>query len=102
MNFHVTVTADLASRGTDGYITFIGRTDGVFKPSDYKVSPFELESVLIEHPSAAEAAAVPTPDPVRLTVPKASHASTRGCRPYSGVSMIICLDMARQMVRGFP
>src|SRR6478609_440655 len=43
-------TGDIASRDDDGYLTYIGRTDDVFKASDYKISPFELESVLIEHP----------------------------------------------------
>ena len=47
---------------SDGYITYVGRTDDVFKASDYKISPFELESVLIEHPAVAEAAVVPAPD----------------------------------------
>jgi acetyl-CoA synthetase len=64
-------TGDVASRDDDGYLTYIGRTDDVFKASDYKISPFELESVLIEHPAVAEAAVVPAPDPVRLAVPKA-------------------------------
>ena len=64
-------TGDVASRDADGYITYIGRTDDVFKASDYKISPFELESVLIEHPAVAEAAVVPAPDPTRLAVPKA-------------------------------
>jgi len=64
-------TGDLAERDASGYITYVGRTDDVFKASDYKVSPFELESVLIEHPAVAEAAVVPAPDPVRLAVPKA-------------------------------
>lgn len=64
-------TGDIASRDTDGYITFVGRADDVFKASDYRISPFELESVLIEHPAVAEAAVVPSPDPVRLAVPKA-------------------------------
>jgi acetyl-CoA synthetase len=64
-------TGDIASRDADGYITYIGRTDDVFKASDYKISPFELESVLIEHPAVAEAAIVPAPDALRLAVPKA-------------------------------
>ena len=51
-------TGDVAARDSDGYITYIGRTDDVFKSSDYKVSPFELESVLIEHPAVVEAASV--------------------------------------------
>ncbi len=64
-------TGDVARRDGDGYITFIGRTDDVFKSSDYRISPFELESVLIEHPAVAEAAVVPSPDAIRLSVPKA-------------------------------
>jgi len=64
-------TGDVASRDGDGYLTYVGRTDDVFKASDYRISPFELESVLIEHEAVAEAAVVPSPDPVRLAVPKA-------------------------------
>ena len=64
-------TGDVARRDASGYITYVGRADDVFKASDYRISPFELESVLIEHPAVAEAAVVPSPDPVRLAVPKA-------------------------------
>ena len=64
-------TGDVASRDADGYLTYVGRVDDVFKSSDYRISPFELESVLIEHPAVAEAAVVPSPDPLRLAVPKA-------------------------------
>src|SRR6266480_3687909 len=64
-------TGDVAARDDDGYLTYIGRTDDLFKASDYRISPFELESVLIEHEAVAEAAVVPSPDPVRLAVPKA-------------------------------
>jgi acetyl-CoA synthetase len=64
-------TGDVASQDADGYFTYVGRADDVFKASDYRISPFELESVLIEHPAVAEAAVVPSPDPVRLAVPKA-------------------------------
>jgi acetyl-CoA synthetase len=64
-------TGDVASRDGDGYLTYVGRTDDLFKASDYRISPFELESVLIEHEAVAEAAVVPSPDPVRLAVPKA-------------------------------
>lgn len=64
-------TGDVAKVDADGYLTFIGRTDDVFKSSDYKVSPFEVESVLLEHPAVAEAAVVPSPDATRLNIPKA-------------------------------
>jgi acetyl-CoA synthetase len=64
-------TGDVATRDADGYITYVGRTDDVFKASDYKISPFELESALIEHPAVVEAAIVPAPDELRLAVPKA-------------------------------
>jgi acetyl-CoA synthetase len=64
-------TGDVAVRDADGFITFVGRTDDVFKSSDYRISPFELESVLIEFPAVAEAAVVPAPDEKRLSVPKA-------------------------------
>ena len=64
-------TGDTATRDADGYITFVGRADDVFKASDYRISPFELESVLIEHPAVTEVAIVPSPDALRLAVPKA-------------------------------
>jgi acetyl-CoA synthetase len=64
-------TGDVALRDEEGCFTYIGRADDVFKASDYRISPFELESALIEHPAVAEAAIVPSPDPLRLAVPKA-------------------------------
>lgn len=64
-------TGDVVFLDDDGYLTFVGRSDDVFKSSDYRISPFELESVLLEHAAVAEAAVVPSPDPVRLAVPKA-------------------------------
>ncbi|MET7394812.1 AMP-binding protein [Dactylosporangium sp. NPDC005572] len=64
-------TGDIGARDADGYITYVGRADDVFKASDYRISPFELESVLIEHEAVVEAAVVPSPDPLRLAVPKA-------------------------------
>ncbi len=71
-------TGDVASRDADGYLTYVGRGDDIFKASDYRISPFELESVLIEHPAIAEAAVVPAPDPLRLAVPKAYVTLTAG------------------------
>ena len=71
-------TGDVASRDANGYITFIGRADDVFKSSDYRLSPFELESVLIEHDAVAEAAVVPAPDSVRYTIAKGYIALAQG------------------------
>jgi acetyl-CoA synthetase len=71
-------TGDVASIDDDGYLTYVGRADDVFKSSGYRISPFELESVLIEHRAVAEAAVVPSPDPLRLAVPKAFLALTPG------------------------
>jgi acetyl-CoA synthetase len=79
-------TGDLASRDADGYITYVGRADDVFKASDYRISPFELESILIEHPSVAEAAVVPTPHPTRLAVPKAFIVLAAGVQPSRAVA----------------
>ena len=84
-------TGDLATRDDDGYITYVGRSDDVFKASDYRISPFELESVLIEHPAVAEAAVVPSPDPVRLAVPKAFVTLVADQRP----SRELALDIMR-------
>ncbi|MEU9700415.1 AMP-binding protein [Streptomyces sp. NPDC047981] len=74
-------TGDIGSRDADGYITYIGRADDVFKASDYKISPFELESALLEHEAVAEAAVVPAPDPLRLAVPKAYVVLAEGWEP---------------------
>jgi acetyl-CoA synthetase len=74
-------TGDVATIDDDGYITYVGRTDDVFKASDYRISPFELESVLIEHPAVAEAAVVPAPDDLRLAVPKAYVVLVAGREP---------------------
>ncbi len=82
-------TGDVASRDADGYITYIGRTDDVFKASDYKISPFELESVLIEHPAVAEAAVVPAPDATRLAVPKAYVVLAAGWEPDADTAKAI-------------
>src|SRR5579863_670437 len=64
-------SGDVVFADEEGYLTFVGRSDDVFKSSDYRISPFELESVLLEHELVAEAAVVPSPDPIRLAIPKA-------------------------------
>ena len=64
-------SGDVVFADDEGYLTFVGRSDDVFKSSDYRISPFELESILLEHEWVAEAAVVPSPDPIRLAIPKA-------------------------------
>jgi acetyl-CoA synthetase len=64
-------SGDVVFVDEEGYLTFVGRSDDVFKSSDYRISPFELESILLEHDAVAEAAVVPSPDPIRLAIPKA-------------------------------
>ncbi|MBX0301540.1 AMP-binding protein [Cryobacterium sp. 1639] len=82
-------TGDVANRDENGYLTFIGRTDDIFKSSDYKVSPFEVESVLIEHPAVMEAAVVPAPDDTRLNIAKAYVALAAGWAPDAETALAV-------------
>jgi acetyl-CoA synthetase len=82
-------TGDTATRDADGYYFYVGRNDDVFKSSDYRISPFELESVLIEHDAVLEAAIVPSPDPLRLAVPKAFITLRAGVDPSDAVAQDI-------------
>jgi acetyl-CoA synthetase len=82
-------TGDVARRDADDYLTYVGRMDDVFKSSDYRISPFELESILIEHPAVVEAAVVPSPDPVRLAVPKAFVTLKADCSPSAATATSI-------------
>jgi acetyl-CoA synthetase len=93
-------TGDVASRDAEGYITYVGRTDDVFKASDYRISPFELESVLIEHAAVAEAAVVPSPDALRLAVPKAYVVLAAGWEPGRATALAI-LRHARENLAPF-
>ena len=93
-------TGDRATRDAAGVITFVGRSDDVFKSSDYRISPFELESVLIEHEAVLEAAVVPAPDVVRLVVPKAFVTLRSGVEPSAEVARSI-LTFMRERVSPF-
>lgn len=88
-------TGDVARRDADGYLWYVGRADDVFKSSDYRISPFELESLLIEHPAVAEAAVVPSPHQERLSVPKAYLVLASGVAPSREVAQDI-LRFARE------
>ena len=90
-------TGDLAVRGPDGRLTFLGRADDVFKSSDYRVSPFEIESALIEHEAVAEAAVVPSSDPQRLVVPKAFILLAAGYPPNSATALDIFSRMQSRL-----
>ncbi len=93
-------TGDVAARDADGYITYVGRADDVFKASDYRISPFELESVLIEHEAVAEAAVIPSPDPIRLAVPKAILILRAGFTPGPELAQSI-LAFARSRLASY-
>jgi acetyl-CoA synthetase len=90
-------TGDVASRDADGYITYVGRADDVFKSSDYRISPFELESALIEHDAVAEAAVVPSPDPVRGVVPKAFVILKPGREPSRALALEVFRFVRRRL-----
>jgi acetyl-CoA synthetase len=93
-------TGDVGIRDDRGYITYVGRADDVFKASGYRISPFELESVLIEHPAVAEAAVVPSPDPLRGNVPKAYVILAPGHEPGSETARSI-FEFLRGRVSGY-
>jgi len=82
-------SGDVATCDADGYLTYVGRMDDVFKSSDYRISPFELESVLTEHEWVVEAAVVPSPEALRLSVPKAFVLLREGCAPDAGTAVAI-------------
>jgi acetyl-CoA synthetase len=82
-------SGDVVFADDDGYLTFVGRSDDVFKSSDYRISPFELESILLEHEAVAEAAVVPSPDPIRLSIPKAYVLLTSGAERSRATALSI-------------
>jgi acetyl-CoA synthetase len=82
-------SGDVVFADDEGYLTFVGRSDDVFKSSDYRISPFELESILLEHEVVAEAAVVPSPDPIRLAIPKAYVLLVSGVAPSGATALSI-------------
>ena len=77
-------TCDLAWRDEDGYFWFVGRNDDIIKTSGYRVSPFEVESVLMMHPAVVECAVTGVPDPLRGYLVKASIVLTKDYRSQAG------------------
>lgn len=94
-------TGDIASTDVEGYLTYVGRADDVFKASDYKISPFELESILLEHPYVTEVAIVPSPDPVRAAVPKAFICLVQDFAAEQDAAARAIFAHARQRLSGF-
>jgi acetyl-CoA synthetase len=90
-------TGDVMSRDEDGYFTFVGRADDVFKASDYRISPFELESALVEHPDVVECAVVPSPDPIRTAIPKAFVILRTGVVPSRELALSIFQHIRRAL-----
>jgi acetyl-CoA synthetase len=90
-------SGDVVFADDEGYLTFVGRSDDVFKSSDYRISPFELESILLEHESVAEAAVVPSPDPIRLAIPKAYVLLVAGNERSSDTALSIFRHLHRRL-----
>ena len=90
-------TGDTALRNPDGSLTYVGRADDVFKSSGYRISPFELESVLIEHEAVAEAAIVASPDPARTALPKAFVALAEGFAPDAATAASIFAHLRERL-----
>ncbi|MGO3927900.1 AMP-binding protein [Rhodopseudomonas pseudopalustris] len=90
-------SGDVAFADDDGYLTFVGRTDDVFKSSDYRISPFELESILLEHEAVAEAAVVPSPDAIKLAIPKAYVLLTADAERSRDTALSIFRHMQRRL-----
>jgi acetyl-CoA synthetase len=89
------LTGDLAKRDEDGYFWFVGRADDVIKTSGHLIGPFEVESILIEHPAVAEAAVIGVPDPTAGELVKAFVALKPGHEPDEALRRSI-LGHARQ------
>ena len=75
------ITGDLAKKDADGYYWFVGRADDIIKTSGHMVGPFEVESILMEHPAVAEAAVIGKPDPVIGELVKAFVVLKAGFEP---------------------
>ncbi|NLI38722.1 MAG: AMP-binding protein, partial [Clostridiaceae bacterium] len=79
-------TGDTAWRDEDGYYFYVGRTDDIIKSSGYRIGPFEVESVIMEHPSVLECAVTGVPDPLRGQVVKATIVLARGYEPSDALA----------------
>ena len=80
-------TGDMAWRDEDGHFWYVGRDDDIIKSSGYRIGPFEVESVLMEHPAVLECAVIGVPDPVRTQVVKATVVPARGYVPSEALAL---------------
>ena len=83
------LTGDTATRDADGYFWFVGRADDLINSAGYRISPFEVESALLEHPAVAESAVVAAPDPVRGQIVVAHVVLARGHLPSDELALEI-------------
>ena len=82
-------TGDTATRDADGYIWFVGRSDDIISSAGYRISPFEVESVLLEHPAVIESAVVAKPDELRGEIVKAHIVLAEGYEPNDALKVLI-------------
>lgn len=80
-NNNIYHTGDTAWKDEDGYVWYVGRTDDIIKSSGYRIGPFEIESVLLEHPSVLECAVTGVPDKIRGQIVKAAIVLSHGFKP---------------------
>jgi acetyl-CoA synthetase len=91
------LTGDLARRDADGYFWFVSRSDDVIKTAGHLIGPFEVESVLLEHPAVAGAAAIGVPDPVAGAVVKAFVVLKRGHTPSEALQLDVLAHARRRL-----
>ncbi len=91
------LTGDLARRDEDGYYWFVGRGDDVIKSAGHLIGPFEVESVLLEHPAVAEAAVIGVPDPIAGETVKAFVALKPGHAPGEAQAMELLAHARRRL-----
>ena len=92
-------TGDRATFDKDGYWWFVSRSDDVIRSSDYRIGPFDVENVLIEHPAVGEAAVVGAPDPKRYHIVKAYIILNEGYEPSRGLALELFRHATENLAR---
>ena len=95
-NNNIYHTGDTAWKDEDGYVWYVGRTDDIIKSSGYRIGPFEIESVLLEHPSVLECAVTGVPDKIRGQIVKAAIVLSHGFKPSESLKKEIQNFVKRQ------